>query len=395
MKIMVLNSGSSSIKLQVFNMEKQQVIAKGLVERIGEKNGKITFSFQEKKYNEERKIEDHHVGLERAVKILVENGVIKGFNDFAGIGHRVVHGGEKFSKPVLINDEVVEEIESLISLAPLHNPANLDGIKVSLEKSPGTPNVAVFDTAFHQSIPDYAYLYAIPYEHYEKNGVRRYGFHGTSHHCVTKKAAEVLGKKEPNLITLHLGNGASVCAVKEGKSVDTSMGLTPLEGLVMGTRSGDLDPAIIPFLARKTGMTLDEIDTMLNKKSGLKGICGMNDMREIAEKAQNGDRQAALALEIFCYRIKKYIGSYIAVLERVDGIVFTGGIGEHAGVAREKICSGLEGLGIELDNNKNNNLKQEEISKEGSKVKVLVLPTNEELEIARGVVSVLERTKTV
>jgi acetate kinase len=389
MKVLVLNSGSSSIKFQVFDMTKHTVLAHGLIEQIGEVLGHIILEFGNSEIKLEEEIKNHHIGLELSINLLIENKIISSFDDFGGVGHRVVHGGEKFSQPVVINDEVLKEIENLIPLAPLHNPANLDGINVCLEKAPTIPNIAVFDTAFHQTLPDYAYLYALPYDLYENKGVRRYGFHGTSHKFVANEAEKFLGKKDLNLITLHLGNGTSACAIKDGESVDTSMGLTPLEGLIMGTRSGDLDPAILPFLARSENMSVEDIDTMLNKKSGLKGICGINDMREITEKAEAGDKKAKLALDMFCYRIKKYVGSYTAILGRVDGIIFTGGIGEHAKVVREKICENLENIGIEFDSSKNSSIGKgiEVISKDSSRTKVLVIPTNEELEIALGVVS--------
>ncbi|NOX14460.1 MAG: acetate kinase, partial [Epsilonproteobacteria bacterium] len=336
MKILVLNSGSSSIKFQLFDAETYESLVSGIIEQIGENDSlaKIKFKDENGKNLELEKnmaIVDHKSGLEVMNSLLIESKIIKDLCELDGIGHRVVHGGEKFSKPTIINDKVINQIEKLIPLAPLHNPANLDGIKSSVEHCPKVPQVAVFDTAFHSSIPSHAYMYALPYETYEKNGVRRYGFHGTSHHFIAKEAAKYLdidiGKL--NAITLHLGNGASMSAVKNGKSIDTSMGLTPLEGLIMGTRCGDIDPAIIFYLARVEGLDIDELDNMLNKKSGLKGICGNNDMREIGEMAENGNEKAKLALEMFSYRIKKYIGSYSAVLGRVDCLIFTGGIGEN------------------------------------------------------------------
>ncbi|MCV6607797.1 MAG: acetate kinase [Campylobacterales bacterium] len=385
MKVLVLNSGSSSIKFQIFDMTKHIVLVHGLIDQIGEEDGHVVVEFNDKKISKEQEIQDHHSGLELAIDLMIENRIISSFEELGGVGHRVVHGGEKFDNPTLVDDSVLKDIEDLIPLAPLHNPANLDGIKVSLEKAPNIPNVAVFDTAFHQTIPQEAYLYALPYELYEKKGVRRYGFHGTSHKFVAKKAETLLGKHEPNLITLHLGNGASACAIKGGKSVDTSMGFTPLEGLIMGTRSGDLDPAIIPFL-EKSGVPSGDIDTILNKKSGLKGICGLNDMREIFAKAEEGDEKATLAIDMFCYRIRKYIGSYAVLLGKVDGVIFTGGIGEHAHQIREKICFDLECMGIDFDHDKNLTAKIGEITKETSKTKVFVIPTNEELEIAMGVI---------
>jgi acetate kinase len=305
----------------------------------------------------------------------------------------VVHGGEAFSESVILNEQVIASIESAADLAPLHNPANLTGIKVTRELAPDTPQIAVFDTAFHQSIPEHSYLYALPHELYKNNKVRRYGFHGTSHSYVARQAANHLGKSldELSIISLHLGNGASAAAIKNGKCRDTSMGLTPLEGLIMGTRSGDLDPAILFYLGRETGMDMDELDKLLNKQSGLKGICGENDMRTITQSAAGGDNRAQLALTMFCYRIKKYIGSYMAVLGGADCIIFTGGIGENSSLVREMSCAGLHALGITIDKEKNSRGGKETftIQTAESYVQVLVVPTNEELEIARQTLQVL------
>jgi acetate kinase len=298
----------------------------------------------------------------------------------------VVHGGESFREPTLINKKVIATIERLIPLAPLHNPANLLGIRVALEAAPHVPQVAVFDTAFHQNIPVHAFRYAIPKDLYETHHIRRYGFHGTSHYYVAKQAAALLNRKleSLNLISLHLGNGASAAAVKDGRSIDTSMGMTPLEGLIMGTRSGDIDPAIVFYLKRKTGLSRDEVESILNRQSGLKGICGVNDMRKIGELAAKGDAPARLAIEMYCYRIKKYIGAYHAILEHLDAVIFTGGIGENAGFIRAGVCEDLGHLGIEMDSQKNNRSsgKAFEIQREKSPVRLLVIPTNEELEIA-------------
>ncbi|MCF6172903.1 MAG: acetate kinase [Campylobacteraceae bacterium] len=398
MKILVLNSGSSSIKFQLFDANTNKSLVSGMIEQIGERESHAKIEFKDEKnqtmtLNKNTPIKNHKIGLEIMNSLLIESKIIKDLCELDGIGHRVVHGGEKFSKPTVIDKEVIKEIEKLVSLAPLHNPANLDGIKSSFEHCPKVPQVAVFDTAFHSNIPKYAYMYALPYEVYEKDGVRRYGFHGTSHHYIVKEAAKFLNKdvNKLNAITLHLGNGASMSAVKNGKSIDTSMGLTPLEGLIMGTRCGDIDPAIIFYLSRVENMSIDELDNMLNKKSGLKGICGNNDMRQIGEMAKNGDQNAKLALEMFSYRIKKYIGSYYAVLGRVDCLIFTGGIGENDTEVRKNSCSNIENLGISIDLDKNNQRAKGilDISAVNSKIKSLVIPTNEELEIALQVKSLI------
>jgi acetate kinase len=385
MKILVLNSGSSSVKFQVF--EDDISFVSGLIEQIGEENSAISIILRDEKVVDKQiEIKSHFDGLQMAANYLLELGVVKDLNEFDGIGHRVVHGGEYFNKAMLVTDDVIEKIESLQPLAPLHNPAHLDGIRVTKKLNPLVPNVVVFDTAFHQSIPAHAYMYALPYKFYEEDGVRKYGFHGTSHHFVAKVAARMLKKdiNSLNAITLHLGNGGSVTAIENGKSIDTSMGLTPLEGLIMGTRSGDLDPAILFYLSRKKGYDINELDKILNKQSGLKGICGANDMREIHSMAENGDKKAQLALDMFYYRIKKYIGSYSAILGRVDCIVFTGGIGENDDIARLESCHNLENLGIKLNIEENTLRKKiaREISSDDSLVKVFVIPTNEELEIA-------------
>jgi acetate kinase len=384
MKILVLNSGSSSIKFQLFDMRESVSIASGLIEQIGEKESFAKIGYGSVNLEKKLPISDHSEGLKIMNNLLLDSGALKDLSELQAVGHRVVHGGEKFSKPVIIDDEVLSDIEKLIPLAPLHNPANLEGMKVMKELNPTLTQVAIFDTAFHSSIPEYAYMYALPYENYERDGVRRYGFHGTSHHFVTKEAMKYLDKKEINAITLHLGNGASMAAIKDSKCIDTTMGLTPLEGLIMGTRSGDLDPAILFYLARKHDLDIDDLDKLLNKKSGLKGICGNNDMREVEKMADDGDKRAKLALDMFAYRIKKYIGSYSAVVGKLDCIIFTGGIGENDIDTRKRCCKDLEHLGIELDREKNNQRAKEiiEISTSNSSVKVLVIPTNEELEIA-------------
>jgi acetate kinase len=331
-------------------------------------------------------VENHRAGFQVIGEVLNESGALRDSGELYGIGHRVVHGGETFQEPALIDAKVIDTIRQLVPLAPLHNPANLTGIEVALQFAPNVPQIAVFDTAFHQSIPPQAFRYALPNDLYQNHQVRRYGFHGTSHCYVAKQAARYLERAldSLNLISLHLGNGASVTAIAKGKSVDTSMGMTPLEGLIMGTRSGDLDPAIIFYLGRTTGFSPDEIETLLSKDSGLKGICGVNDMREIAQLAEKGDAPARLAIEMYCYRIKKYIGAYYTVLGQVDALVFTAGIGENAADIRLRACAGLSGLGIEVDEDKNRLRTSEvrEIQRTKSSVRILVIPTDEELEIA-------------
>ena len=394
MKILVINTGSSSIKYKLFDVDHRRIMAGGLVEKIGEENSihthRKTMPHGEiVKRVEKRLIADHREGLNRVVGLLVhpEHGVIADKTEVSAVGHRVVHGGEAFNSTMIIDEDVIAAIKKNVPLAPLHNPANLTGIEVAGSIFPDAPQVAVFDTAFHQTIPIHAFLYAIPHEMYERHKVRRYGFHGTSHAYVSEQAAEYLGRPlaELNLITIHIGNGASMAAIKNGKSVDTTMGMTPLAGLVMGTRSGDVDPALPFFLANHLGMSLKEIDMILNKESGLKGMCGTNDMREVIEKKNAGEEQARIALDIYTYRIKKFIGAYFAVLGSLDCVIFTAGIGENAPYIRELSCRGLNKLGIDIDLERNNKTGNgiREISSPGSEVKVLVIPTNEELKIAR------------
>jgi acetate kinase len=392
MKVLVLNSGSSSIKFQLFLSDGWRVLASGSVSRIGEASGEITRRWLDADGNtqssEERlAIPDHRDGIDRIIAGLRGSGVLTDLGELAAIGHRVVHGGEGFSLPTLVDDSVVEAIRDTIPLAPLHNPANLDGIRVARRLFPGVPSVAVFDTAFHQTMPRTAYRYAVPESLYKEHRVRRYGFHGTSHRYVGERAAAFLGQpfEQSNLITLHLGNGCSATAIRAGRSVDTSMGLTPLEGLVMGTRCGDIDPAIVFYLCRELGLTVAALDDLLNRESGLLGLCGVNDMREIERRAESGDATAELAIGIAAHRLKKYIGAYYAELGRVDAIVFAGGIGENDSDMRARACSGLDGLGICLDDAANRSLERDErrISTSESRVQVLVIPTNEELAIAR------------
>jgi acetate kinase len=389
MKVLVINAGSSSIKYQLFEMPAEKVVAKGLLERIGEEKSKLSHSFNGSEHKVEQKIGDHAAGMKLIIDMLTDAkvGVIKDVSEITAVGHRVVHGGEEFTDSIVINEKVIASIEKFADLAPLHNPPNLTGIKAAQDDLPHAIQVACFDTAFHTSIPKTAYIYALPYEIYEKYRVRKYGFHGTSHCYVAKRAAKLLGKnpEDVNVITCHLGNGCSITAVKGGKSVDTSMGLTPLEGVVMGTRSGDFDPAILFYLSDK-GYSISQLNDMCNKKSGLLGISGVsNDMRNLRQQADAGNERAQLAFDIFCYRIKKYIGAYAAVLGRLDAIVFTGGIGENATDAREQICSGLEQIGVEINHsvNEKTNRKEGLISSNASRVKVYIIPTNEELAIAQ------------
>jgi acetate kinase len=393
MKILVINTGSSSIKYELFDMDRHQVIAQGVAEKIGEssshlihKRGDTNGRFIQTESVD--RFKDHRDGLIRIVDLLIDpsQGVIKDKSEITAVGHRVVHGGENFHSPTIIDENVIDAIKENIPLAPLHNPPNLEGIEVAQRIFPNSPHVAVFDTAFHQTIPMRSFLYAIPFELYEKEKVRRYGFHGTSHAYVAESAAEHIGRplEELNLITIHLGNGASMAAVKSGKCIDTSMGMTPLAGLVMGTRSGDVDPAISFFLADHLGMSLKDIDNIFNKDSGLKGICGTNDMREVLEKREAGDKRAETAIDLYTYRVKKYIGAYFAALGHLDGIVFTAGIGENSPEIRKRCCQNLEKLGIEIDSMKNMQVGGgiREFSTASSVVKILVVPTNEELKIA-------------
>ena len=389
--ILVINSGSSSIKYRFFELETYSVIATGFIEKIGEAESRLKHGWLNKENRYEEIVETGHVpnhekGFDWIVDVTVRTSSGEK-RDLFGIGHRVVHGGAIFREPTLIDDKVIKAIKKMIPLAPLHNPANLIGIEVARERRPDVPQVAVFDTAFHQSMPPHAFHYALPKEVYTEHHVRRYGFHGTSHHYVAKKAAECLDRplETLNLITLHLGNGASATAVRKGESVDTSMGMTPMEGLVMGTRCGDIDPAIHFYLGQSTGRTSEELEKMFNKESGLKGICGVNDMREIIRLAGNGDKHAELAIDVYCYRIRKYIGAYFAVLGQVDALIFTGGIGENASLIRKLCCEGLDRLGIILDNQKNeaSSGQVSEIQEDNSLVKILVIPTDEELEIAK------------
>lgn len=390
MKVLVVNCGSSSVKYQFIDMKGEKVLCKGLAERIGIEGSRLVHSVNADKHVIERNMKDHEEALKLVLDVLVdpEIGVIKSLSEIDAVGHRVVHGGEKFASSVLIDEEVLKVLEENIHLAPLHNPPNILGIKAIQKLLPNVPNVGVFDTAFHQSIPKKAYLYGLPYELYEKYRIRRYGFHGTSHRYVSKRAAEILGRDyyDFKVITCHLGNGASIAAIRHGKSIDTSMGFTPLEGLVMGTRCGDMDPAIVIYLQQNLGMSVDKVYDLLNKKSGMLGLTNnlSSDMRDIENAAANGNEFAQLALDIYVYRIAKYIGAYAAAMNGVDAIVFTAGVGENSPYVREKVCEYLGFLGIKIDRQLNNVKGVERIiSTPDSKVAVLIVPTNEELIIAR------------
>lgn len=390
MKILVLNSGSSSIKYALFKLLEQTLLLSGLLEQIGEPVSHHSYHYLsdsgEQAVQQELTIENHQQGLNAIREVVLHSGWLSDFHELFCIGHRVVHGGELFTQPTLLTAEVIAQIKAMIPLAPLHNPANLSGIEVAMQLADNVPQVAVFDTSFHQTLPDYAYHYPLPYQLYDELKLRRYGFHGTSHQYLAEQAALLLNKPlhELNLITLHLGNGASACAIANGRSIDTSMGLTPLEGLMMGTRSGDIDPMIYDYLHRVKSWSLEKITEILNKDSGLKGLCGSNDMRTVAELAAQGNGHAQLAREMYAYRIKKYIGAYCAVLGRVDAIVFSGGIGEHDAQLREMCCKNLEILGIRVDGQKNLHPADYagEIQQTEDKVAVLVIPTHEELAIA-------------
>jgi acetate kinase len=401
MKIIVLNCGSSSIKYQLFDMTHQKAIAKGLIDKIGLHGSYIRHERNDETVNLEGEIVDHQAGIEYMLGILTSKrrGSLKSFDEIDAIGHRVVHGGEKFNDSVLITEEVIQQITEVIDLAPLHNPPNLRGILAMKELLPDVPQVSAFDTAFHQTMPDYAYMYAIPYSLYVKYGIRRYGFHGTSHRYVSKRAAEILGKdmSELKMITCHLGNGASMTAVDQGRSVDTSMGLTPVEGLIMGTRTGDLDLGVLTFIMNREAINIQVANTLINKHSGMLGITGISsDMREIEKAAGEGNERAILGLSMYHYRIKKYIGAYAAAMGGLDAVIFTGGVGENAPGSRKDICKNLGFLGIHFDEKKNDNLRGKEmiISKESSPVKIMVIPTNEELVIAQDTEKIVKNLRS-
>ena len=402
MKVLVINCGSSSFKYQLIDMATEAALCSGLVERIGESMGNLVYKAapgtdHEKKVAKEQPFPNHTVGMQAVMALLVDPqvGVIKSLDEINAVGHRVVQGAEKFQAACVVTDAVKAGIEEVAPLAPLHNPAHLQGIEVAQQLLPHAPSVVVFDTEFHATMPPKAFLYAVPYELYKENSVRRYGFHGTSHRFVAEAAAKFLNKPFDsfNVVTCHLGNGCSLAAVENGKCVDTSMGMTPLAGVMMGTRSGDIDPAILGYLAKHKNMTSAQLDDMLNKKSGLKGICGMNDMRDIHTARENGDEKAQLAFEMFCYSIRKCIGAYFAVLGRVDALVFTAGIGENDDLLREEVCKYLSSFGIsilpEVNHKRSGDVRS--LSPKGASVPVLVVPTNEELAIARATQEVLSK----
>ncbi|MGD8243313.1 MAG: acetate kinase [Desulfobacterales bacterium] len=400
MNILVINCGSSSLKYQLIDMATETALASGLIERIGEPQGILTHKSLpdtdgETKTVREEPIPDHEAGLRLAQSVMADSatGGAAGAADIQAVGHRVVHGGEAFNASARITPEAMAAIEKTIPLAPLHNPANLTGIRVARELFPDAAQVAVFDTAFHQTMPPHAYHYALPYAYYEEMGVRRYGFHGTSHKYVAAEAAGLLARplEELKLVTAHLGSGASVCAIDNGRSVDTTMGMTPLGGVIMGTRVGNIDPGVVIYIAQQKGYSVEELDRVLQKESGLRGICGSNDMRDIHARAAEGDQRACLAKDMFIHRIRQYLGAYFFELGKVDALVFTAGIGEHDVLTREKCCQGLEAFGVVLDRAKNQSGRREArmVSAPQSVVKILVIPTNEELEIARQTVEVL------
>jgi acetate kinase len=404
MQILALNCGSSSVKYQLFDWVKMEVVAKGMVERVIIGDSFILHEVPGREaYRHESDCPDHKVAIDLIIRTLTDkdHGVLSQIGEISAVGHRVVHGGEKFTCSVMIDDAVLDAVKEVQHLAPLHNPPNISGIEAAQAVLPGVPHVAIFDTAFHQTMPEHAYLYPVPYEWYESHGVRRYGFHGTSHLYVSKRAAVILGKKpaETNIITMHIGNGVSHCAIKGGISIDTTMGLTPLEGAMMGTRCGDIDPAIPAFMMQKENLSAKEIDGILNKKSGVLGITGkFTDRRDVIENANAGDRRCQLALDIEAYRLKKYIGSYMAIIGRLDAVVFTAGVGEMGWPIREKAIEGLEHLGIYLDRERNKGAmtrkRETLITTDDSPVKVYVVPTDEELVFTEDVAAILAGTYT-
>ena len=386
MKVLVINCGSSSLKYQLFDMTDESVLCKGLVERIGIEGSKLTHKVNGEKLVVEEPMKDHTEAINHVFDALLDEkyGVIKSLDEVSAIGHRVLHGGDKLTESCIIDEKVKDKIREFIKFGPLHNPANLMGIEACEKLAPGKKNIAVFDTAFHQTMPAKTFMYAIPYEYYEDYGLRKFGFHGTSHRYITLRTQQLLDKEDINIITVHLGNGSSIAAVKDGKCYDTSMGLTPLEGLLMGTRSGDLDPTVMTFLMNEKGYSADEMNQILNKKSGVLGVSGISsDFRDLEEEAKKGNDRAQLALDMFIERVKRYIGGYMAELGHVDAICFAGGIGENSSSMRKDILDTFEELGVKLDLEKNNTREEALISADDSKVKVYVVPTNEELMIAR------------
>ncbi len=389
MNVLVINCGSSSTKFQLIETSDGKVLARGLVERIGFDDSIFTYTPENgSKTIETLPVPDHNIALKHVFERLTdkENGVVEDLTEIGAVGHRFVNGGSLFIESVVLNNKVHEDLKKILDLAPLHNPANLLGIEACLAAVPGTPQIVVFDTAFHSRIKPEAFMYALPYEYYEKYRIRRYGFHGTSHYYVSRRAAELAGRpvEDMKIITCHLGNGCSIDAIRDGYAVETSMGFTPLEGLIMGTRTGDIDAAAVLYIMKREGIPAEEMDTLLNKKSGLLGITGISsDMRDIIEASQNSNKRAEMALDMYCYRIKKYISAYTGILGGLDALVFTAGVGENSPPIRSKACEGLSFLGIDIDENKNNAVIDEtEISKDGSSVQVFVIPTNEEIVIA-------------
>ncbi len=387
MKILVINSGSSSIKYQVFEMPQQDVICSGMVERIGLENAKVIYKSRGNTYEQVTEVPDHRTGLQKIYLQLIDekHGVLKSADDIHAVGHRVVHGGSTFSDTVIIDEKVKDKIKELFSLAPLHNPPNYVGIEVAEKIFPHAKQIAVFDTAFHQTIPEVAYRYAIPNKFLLEDKVRLYGFHGTSHKYVTEKTVGILNKKDSKIITVHLGNGCSITAVRDGKSIDHSLGFGPMNGLIMGTRSGDIDQSVIFYLIKTLGYTVDQVNNLLQKESGMTGLTGFSDLRDIEAEAEKGNALCSIALAMNAYRVKKYIGSYIAVMNGLDALVFTAGIGENSDVLRGMICADMDYLGIELDESLNKIRSKEirNIEKDGARVKIMIVPTNEELEIAQ------------
>lgn len=397
MKVLVINTGSSSLKYQLIDMTNESVLAKGLCDRIGIEGSYLKQSRgEEGAVVKELELKNHRDAIQAVINALVDSeiGVISSMSEISAVGHRIVHGGEKFSSSAVINDEVMEAVKACIEVAPLHNPPNIIGIEACQQIMPGVPMVGVFDTAFHRTMPEQAYIYAIPYEMYQKYGIRKYGFHGTSHKFVAERAAELLGKPlcDLKIITCHLGNGSSVSAVNKGKCIDTSMGFTPLAGVPMGTRCGNIDPEIVTFLMSKENLDIKGISTLLNKKSGVLGVSGVSsDFRDLHDAAESGNKRAQLAIEIFCYGVKKVIGEYLAAMNGADAIVFTAGVGENNSIARDMILKDMEFFGIKIDAEKNNTRGKEiDISADGATVKTLVIPTNEELAIARETVKLLK-----
>lgn len=402
MVVLVINAGSSSLKYQLINIAEQELLAKGLCERIGFKDSIHTYSKADGFRDESVLFLHNHVeAIEAMLKMLTdsEKGVIESMDEIEAIGHRIVHGGEAFNQSMLIDNNVLEVLRQCIDLAPIHNPANIMGIEACRQEMPDIPMIGVFDTAFHQTMPPKAYIYALPYELYKKYGIRKYGFHGTSHKFVMKRASAMLGKpvEQLKLVSCHLGNGASICAIEYGKSIDTSMGFTPLSGLAMGTRSGTIDPALIPFIMDKEDMTAEETNTLLNRKSGVLGISGISsDFRDLLKASKNGNLRAKLAIDVFAYRVKKYVAEYIGIMNGADAIIFTAGIGENNNLVRKLVTDNMDYAGIKCDSKKNisDTGKEMDISTEDSRVKILVIPTNEEMEIALEVKKILAEKKS-